>query len=224
MPNLEMASAFLIWGFCPGILWLLYFHMRESEELNTIKLMVKSYFLGILVAFPTVIIGILINQGNTYLSAVLAAPLIEESLKYFAFLFYPYRHPKFTEPSHGILFSTSIALGFASIENVGYIYSSYPDDSFQRVFVLRSLLSVPGHALMSCIWGNALGLYRFQAISFFRAFFALFIGMLAHSIFNALASIPNLEISVTSLAFFILFLWFRVHRNLKRAKNLTAEC
>ena len=86
-----------------------------------------------------------------------------------------------------------MALGFASVENVGYLLGAAFAGELTTVFCLRFLLSVPGHVLFSAIFGYALGMTRCahpprkrKALSVLAGL-ALAVG--AHAAFNGLASL-----------------------------------
>ena len=69
------------------------------------------------------------------------------------------RRSVFDEPIDGIVYAVTAALGFAALENFAYLFAVYSETLALplELSLLRAVLSVPGHALMSSMWGYALG-------------------------------------------------------------------
>ena len=66
----------------------------------------------------------------------------EETWKFLATLRLVRKLPEFDEPIDGMIYAMTVALGFAAIENVGYMVRFGPG-----VLVTRSLLSIPIHSI-----------------------------------------------------------------------------
>jgi RsiW-degrading membrane proteinase PrsW (M82 family) len=69
-------------------------------------------------------------------------------------------HEEFDEWYDGILYGVMIGLGFAFIENIFYFINLYPVEG-GSIIILRSLLSMPAHALECGIMGYFLGKAKF---------------------------------------------------------------
>jgi RsiW-degrading membrane proteinase PrsW (M82 family) len=80
----------------------------------------------------------------------------EETWKFLATLCLVKRLPEFDEPIDGMIYAMTVALGFASIENIEYIVRFGPG-----VLLARSLLSMPIHLACAAIWGYGLARARF---------------------------------------------------------------
>ncbi|MEO1069513.1 MAG: PrsW family glutamic-type intramembrane protease, partial [Cyanobacteria bacterium J06638_6] len=91
------------------------------------------------------------------------------------------------------------------------------------MFALRGLLTGPGQALWSALWGYALGLAKFspahQGSGLVRN--GLLAAMVAHAAFNALALASSWWLSRLGLVLAIAVLWFVVLRCLRYALALT---
>jgi RsiW-degrading membrane proteinase PrsW (M82 family) len=87
------------------------------------------------------------------LACVLVTGLVEEGAKLLATV-PAVRHRAFDEPVDGIVYAGAAAIGFAVAENVSYFTIYRLDD---LTTVSRSLMTIPGHALLSAVWGYALG-------------------------------------------------------------------
>ena len=172
-----------ILGFLPGIIWLIYFYRKDSVEPEPTALIFKSYFYGIIVIFAGYLNPFSFDEF-TYV--VIVAPIFEEFLKFMVVYLFIFRLKEFDEPMDGIIYAVSVALGFASIENAFYMYNAHKNNVVEFTFVVRSLLTVPGHALFSSIWGYALGIFKFNPDKNRFVVTSLFSGMLCHAIFNYL--------------------------------------
>lgn len=162
-------SGFRPWDFLALVL------LQEGQAGAEPKhLIVKTFLLGMLVALPVALVEAPFISSK-FLLAVIAAPIIEEYAKYLVVRKTVYKHVEFDEPMDGIVYAAAAALGFASAENAFYLTAAYlsPQKLLQSsepvsafgvvltVFIIRALLSVPGHALFSSMWGYALGWAKF---------------------------------------------------------------
>ncbi len=94
--------------------------------------------------------------------AFIATALLEESAKALSLYLAVWRHPAFDERLDGIVYATRAGLGFALVENVGYLLGTREAVSFWLVFFLRALLSVPSHAIDAGFMGYFAARRRFD--------------------------------------------------------------
>lgn len=86
----------------------------------------------------------------------LVAAVVEELAKVACVYWVVWRRPEFDERMDGIVYAAYAALGFAMVENVLYLYKfTETSGEFLRVYFLRALLAVPGHAM----WGGMMGYF-----------------------------------------------------------------
>jgi RsiW-degrading membrane proteinase PrsW (M82 family) len=81
----------------------------------------------------------------------------EEGCKYLVLRYYAYRNKAFNEPFDGIIYSVMISMGFATLENIGYVL----EFGFQTG-ILRMFLSVPSHGAFAVLLGYHVGLAKFH--------------------------------------------------------------
>jgi RsiW-degrading membrane proteinase PrsW (M82 family) len=218
-------------GFAPGIFWLWYIYQKDKYDPEPKGLIIKTFFYGILVAFPVVLIETGIHISDMF-SLIIVAPIVEELAKYLVVKKTVYRSFSFNEPVDGVVYASAAALGFAAIENFGYLWKGYssadgtssPVESAAYIFLLRAFLSVPGHALFSSAWGFALGWAKSlpsenqaQRTSIVRK--GILIAILVHSLFNMLAQFNSFLGLFSALGFLILmfFLWRGFNRRIELA-------
>lgn len=193
----------LLIGLAPGLFWLWFFYRRDLEP-EPIRLVAGSFLVGALVSLPAMWLQVnaaaairstyplLSEQTGSIIDVTIIAPISEEILKFLATLMILRRIKEFDEPLDGIIYGVSVALGFATVENVGYLGKAYQTNLgvLTVTAIIRAVLSVPGHALYACLWGYALGYARFsdeQHVSPLYPLVGLGLAIIAHSLFNTAA-------------------------------------
>ena len=106
-------AALLAASFAPGVFWLWYFYRKDKLEPEPKKLIIKTFFVGIVLGIPATCLEILFTESLIVI--VFIVPCIEEVLKYSGVRLTVYRRPEFDEPLDGIIYTAAVALGFASI-------------------------------------------------------------------------------------------------------------
>ena len=210
---------YILLGFAPGLYWLWYFYQRDKLEPEPKKLVLVSYFLGILAAGLVIFIHMPF-KWNYFISAVIAAPILEELAKFLMVWAYLYRNKNFSEPMDGIVYAAAVALGFASIENGLYLFRINQQAKFllSNVILIRAFLSVPAHALFSGIWGYALGRYKFdKKKNRFIVLYGLLLAMLLHAVFNYVCLIPIY--SSFGLLILTAAMWMLINKKILKAEK-----
>jgi RsiW-degrading membrane proteinase PrsW (M82 family) len=201
----------LLLALAPAIFWLWYFYTRDRYEPEPLPWIVTVYLLGIIITIPVALVeGIIGLIVTDFLIAVVAAPIVEEYAKFFVVKNTVYRTREFDEPIDGIIYAAAVGLGFATLENIIYVFSSL-ETSFLfavQTSIVRALISVPGHVLFSAMWGFALGQARFTPGAARDGVVrrGLFMAMLSHALFNFLL-FWNLGFAVLVLVIVPLFWW-----------------
>lgn len=99
---------------------------------------------------------------GAFFDAFVSAALTEEVAKALCLWLVVWRHPAFDERFDGIVYATRAGLGFALVENVGYLLGTESATGFAGVFVLRAVLAVPGHAIYAGFMGHYAARKRFD--------------------------------------------------------------
>lgn len=213
-------SLLLLLAIAPAIFWLWYFYSRDKYEPEPLSWIVLIYFFGIVITIPVAItqgiIGLILPE---ILIAVLVAPVFEETAKYLVVRRTVYETREFNEPVDGIVYAAAAGLGFATLENVIYVFSALESSLVLalQTGVVRAFISVPGHVLFSVMWGYALGRARFMPPGQRPAiiFGGLVLAMAAHGLFNLLLY-DALGFAVLILIV-VPLLWLAVHRRIRDA-------
>jgi RsiW-degrading membrane proteinase PrsW (M82 family) len=182
----------------------------------------KIFFYGILLCIPAFIINTALgtffsNIGfdGTLLPTLLTAAPIEEILKFIVLYYLVYKMKDFNEPIDGIVYGVTVSLGFATLENIYYVYvlSDYYNVSSQSLAILRSFSTIPAHG----IFGATMG-YFFMKYSFIKKqdnlTLCIIVPILLHASYNFFVSTNFL------IALLIIFIsWFILLNAFSKLKN-----
>lgn len=100
-------------------------------------------------------------QGATWMAFVVAAGT-EEACKIAVVYWIVWRRPEFDERMDGIVYASRAGLGFALVENVGYLLNQTTLEGQIFVWIARALLAVPGHAMWTGMIGYCAARKRFD--------------------------------------------------------------
>ena len=148
----------------PSLLIVWYFHRRDVFP-EPGRVLWTTFGLGVLIVFPVVVIELILQamvaQAPTAvlrgaLDAFLVAALTEETFKLLVLMTYVWRHRAFDEPMDGIVYGVVASLGFATLENILYVFQGG-----MGLAVMRALTSVPSHATEGAIMGYFVGRAKF---------------------------------------------------------------
>jgi len=167
--------------FFPPLLILLYV-IKSDKFPEPISCILKIFTLGIFLTIPAGYLNqILIFNSEEDLTYL--AGLTEESLKFFAFLFFVSKSFNFNERMDAIVYGVLISLGFATLENYQYVYFLFPDVDSHTVAIFRVFTAIPLHAFCGVIMGYYFGLHYFDHKPHYL-FLAFFIPVITHAIYN----------------------------------------
>ncbi|MEZ4449002.1 MAG: PrsW family glutamic-type intramembrane protease [Nannocystaceae bacterium] len=151
-------------AFAPGLFWLWVFVRSNRHRPDPIALVIRTFLLGILVALPIVFVeSVLTGPGGLAIdtlpevlfSSFVVAGLAEELAKYLVVRLSLSDSPYLDEPLRGLVYASAAALGFATLENVGYML-----DLGVEVIAPRAVTATVGHVAFSALWGYGLGADR----------------------------------------------------------------
>ena len=121
-------------------------------------LVIKTFFAGVIICFPAAELNYLLIPTYEY---SYRAGFTEETLKFLVLYFYIRPKSAFNEPMDAIVYGVIVSLGFATFENISYVYSgNFEVDSFSLAIV-RAVSAIPMHATCGIIMGYFFGLYAF---------------------------------------------------------------
>jgi RsiW-degrading membrane proteinase PrsW (M82 family) len=206
-------------GFAPALFWLWYFYIKDRYAPEPRSWILRIFVLGMLSTIPIALIeaGIGSLVPSEFFTAVVVAPVVEECGKFLVVYWFVFRRPVFDEPIDGIVYAVTAALGFAALENFVYLFAAYSETLALplELSVLRALLSVPGHALMSSMWGYSLGQSLVTPHPLVRRLIwhGLALAILLHAAFNLLVGAGVVGAAVLILVL-VPLMWVLVTRRI----------
>ncbi len=188
----------LLLAVSPSIFLLWFFYHKDRYEHEPVSFLAKVFVLGalttILASLIEAFVGVpLFQPDNGLLQSILfffiVVGPVEEFSKFGAVRVRAYRSPEFDEPMDGIVLGVSAALGFATVENIAYVFTAPPEAQVATA-IARAFLSVPAHAF----WGAITGFFLGQAKYLKKpklAYVGLAIAALLHGGFDATSSVVD---------------------------------
>jgi RsiW-degrading membrane proteinase PrsW (M82 family) len=188
---METTGYLLLLAIAPAAFWLWYFYRKDRYEPEPLSWVLLVYILGAAVTIPVALVeGVMGAFLPEFLIVVLVAPVVEELGKYLVVRTTVYESAEFDEPVDGIVYAAAAGLGFATLENVIYVFAALETSLFLAVGtgLVRAVLSVPGHVLFSAMWGYSLGKARFIPKEKRPGVIAagLMLAIASHALFNLL--------------------------------------
>lgn len=101
-----------------------------------------------------------VASENVFMTALLAFVVVagsEELVKFLAVYIYPFKRNAFNEPVDGIVYSVMASMGFATLENILYVFELGIGTGLLRMFT-----AVPAHAAFGVVMGYYMGLAKFD--------------------------------------------------------------
>ncbi|WP_078432758.1 glutamic-type intramembrane protease PrsW [Metabacillus halosaccharovorans] len=204
-------------GIAPGLALLSYFYLKDQYESEPISLVLRSFIFGALLVFPIMFIQYVLDVeavfSSQFLYTFVAVGFLEEFFKWFILFFTIYQHIHFNEHYDGIVYGVSVSLGFATLENILYLFANGVEHAFGR-----AILPVSSHALFGVIMGYYLGKGKFTSKEnrFKWIILSCSIPILLHSIYDSIL-LSYLNWKYIMVPFMLFLWWFALHKA-KKAK------
>ncbi|MBN1185028.1 MAG: PrsW family intramembrane metalloprotease [Bacteroidales bacterium] len=211
----------LIVSLAPVFLIAFYIYFRDKYEKEPIGILLRALLAGAIIVIPILIIEGFLQSFSAMFKgffkagwdAFAVAAFTEESFKYLALYLIIWNNKNFNEKFDGIVYAAFIALGFAGIENVFYVFRYG-----HAVAIMRALTAVPAHALFGVTMGYYFGLAKFEEKhKKLRLRLAWFVPIILHGIYDFILFV---DIPAYLLIFlpYIVYIWVA---GLKKMKKLS---
>lgn len=151
-------------ALAPCFAIVIFIYRKDKFEKEPKLLLIKSFLLGALSTIPTAfseaflkdnVLPVPVDIVTIAIFSFLGIGIVEEGFKYFFIRIYPYRKKEFNEPFDGIIYSVMVSMGFATLENLMYVYQHGFATAVTRMFT-----AVPAHATFGIIMGYFLGIEK----------------------------------------------------------------
>lgn len=173
----------------PGVAIALYIYVKDKHEREPIKLLLISFFYGILSTLVTLMISeafdgeFALEKGNLvheFFNAFFLVALVEEFSKFIFVRFILYNNKNFNEPFDGIVYAVMVGMGFATLENILYVFNYGIATGIARMFT-----AVPAHASFAILMGYFIGRAKFtHKRELYLSALALFSATLFHGAYD----------------------------------------
>ena len=160
-----MSLTLILLSIAPALAVCGYIIHKDRFEKEPLGLMVLAFLFGVFSIFPAVIgsaLGATLftdngNFINTLLYSFLVIGVSEEFAKFFFLRYILYQRKQFNEPMDGVVYAIMIGMGFATFENLLYVY-----EGGMTVALARMVTSIPAHAMFAVVMGYYVGLSKFD--------------------------------------------------------------
>ena len=152
-------------ALAPGIAIGIYIYLKDKHEREPLGLLLISFMYGVLSTAVTLSISLPLeyivsfNETNVvhqFGNAFFKVALVEEFSKFIFIRFILYRNKNFNEPFDGIVYACMVGMGFATLENILYVFQYGAPTGILRMFT-----AVPAHATFAVLMGYFLGKAKF---------------------------------------------------------------
>lgn len=238
----------LIAGFGPMMIYAALITVFDRYEKEPLWLMLAAFAWGAIVAaglalvFNTVFgVGVAVLTHDERLTeittAVISAPLVEETVKGLAVLiiFLLFRR-EFNSLLDGVIYGALVGFGFAATENVLYIYNGFASGGLPGLVMLTFFRAVGIaflHASLTALTGTGLAALRVSSsdLRFLAAPGGYALAITGHFLHNLMASAENsllclFQLGVNWAGYFALFLfmvWLVVREGRVMRRELEEE-
>jgi RsiW-degrading membrane proteinase PrsW (M82 family) len=168
-----------------AILFFIYRHDHDPEPMRTVGF---AFLWGCVSVVPAILGELVVEIEDPFLDATFGVALIEEAAKLAMLMLYIWKHADFNDSFDAIVYSVTVSLGFAAVENIMYVINGGLD-----VAILRALFSIPGHATFAILMGYYFAkakthfYYGRRQQQYTYLALALMVPTLAHGIYDFLA-------------------------------------
>jgi RsiW-degrading membrane proteinase PrsW (M82 family) len=185
---LTNALILLALALAPGASVIIFIYLKDKYEPEPAGLLIRSFFFGFLSILITLLLSKLIHGlveideqslGGQAINAFFVVALVEEFSKFVWVRGVLYRNRNFNEPFDGIVYSVMVGMGFATLENILYVFEHGLETAIFRMFT-----AVPAHATFAILMGYFLGKAKFEKKKGYYALFALLVAALFHGTYD----------------------------------------
>lgn len=184
-----------------GLLLLIY--LKDRKEKEPIWLLVVLFFAGMSTVISAMILELagefilgLMIPYNTTLKDIISALIVigpaEELGKYLVLRLITWKNRHFDHSYDAIVYAVFVSLGFAALENIGYVAENGIGTAILRMFT-----SVPGHACFAVFMGYFYSKAKYASLTNNKGkcamfkLLAIFVPTVIHGVYDAILSVGD---------------------------------
>lgn len=182
----------------PGVAISLFVYFRDKYEKEPFSLLLRSFVAGFFVVIPAAIIEMMLmgvfivdpnNITHVAINNFVFIGFVEEFCKYICLMQIAFPKSDFNEPFDGIVYAVLVSMGFATAENILYVYNGG-----LHVALIRIFTAVPAHATFAILMGYFVGLSKFKKNQSTFLLLGLLTATIFHGAYDFFLSINNIEL------------------------------
>lgn len=241
----------LIGGFMPALFWLWFWLKEDKRKPEPASILFRAFMAGGLAVILAYYLEKLVCSNTGFLNALniplsfswdclrslwIGMPilfswsLIEELVKFLAFVLVVWPHRDFDEPIDAMIYMTTIAIGFAAIENSLFLLNTAMEQSSRTYFLLTGNFRFLGATILHIVSSSLVGYFIGRSFYFsvwgktIWIFIGLITATLLHTAFNFFIIINNghQTLSVFAvlwlMAIVVIFLFEKIKHFNRRSK------
>jgi protease PrsW len=181
---MDLIELFAI-ALAPGAAIILFIYLKDKHEREPLTLLLTSFIYGIISTFLTLAVSVPLrffmefkeaDVVDQFYEAFFKVALVEEFCKFFFVRFILFPNKNFNEPFDGIVYAVMVSMGFATLENMMYVFEYGFETGLLRMFT-----AVPAHATFGVMMGFYLGKAKFIHV---RMLYYTILALLIPTIFH----------------------------------------
>lgn len=153
----------------PSLAICYWVYRQDRYEKEPFSLLFKAFVIGCASTIPAMLLQIQFqdwqNEDSLVATAIFAFGIVgltEELSKFVLLRLFIYPADDFNEPMDGIVYAVMVSMGFATVENLLYVFGENSDGSIGTALG-RAFTAVPAHAAFAVLMGSYMGLAKFVA-------------------------------------------------------------
>jgi len=201
-------------ALAPTVALSIYIYQKDRFDREPVSLLIKVFIFGSLTVIPVYFIEKLLSSFNIFsgilsvaYTAFVVAGFTEEYFKRFVVIRLTCRNKNYDEKLDGIIYSVFSALGFATIENLMYIFLG--ENNFIYTGVTRGIFAVPAHMLFGVTMGYYLSLSKFANSQYEQKLYlgkSLYVPLILHGTYDFIL-MSRFTYLMIVFVIFVLYLW-----------------
>ena len=162
-----MASILIGLAILPGLAISYWIYRQDRYEKEPFNVLFKAFVAGCASTIPAMLLQLQFQDwenadslADTALFAFAIIGIAEEFSKFLLLRFFIYPDDEFNEPMDGIVYAVMVGMGFATVENLMYIFNADGEGDISTA-IGRAFTAVPAHAAFAILMGSYMGLAKF---------------------------------------------------------------
>ena len=184
----------IIAALAPVFLLFIYILVKDMRQPEPLRWLMKALLYGVFAALLVILVMTplpqiqVVNWATAIYNGFVTAGIPEESAKLLMLWLLLRKNPYYDERLDGIVYATCIGLGFAGLENIGYLIQGAANGEWMSIGISRALFAVPGHFFFGVVMGFFYAMATFSNPRYKRLnlFLAWSMPILAHGLYDSI--------------------------------------